>query len=195
MSRGNYRQTIFPDRDHAGRYLYLLERVTRRRGWTVADWCLMPNHYHLLIRLTDDGLSSGMRELNGCYSRWSNAVHQLTGTGHLVRNRFKSPIVEDDAYLAELARYIPNNPVAAGLVASADSWEWSGYRANAGLEHPRAFHRPSELLAHFDDDPARARALYRSHVGLGPDPNGPDPWSDQGVELPTAPDSGYGSRG
>ena len=178
MSRGNYRNTIFPSARHAERYLFLLGRVTARRGWIVLDWCLMPNHYHLLIRLTDGGLSAGMRELNGCYSRWSNALAQLTGTGHLVRNRFKSLLVDNDPYLFELLRYIPNNPVRGGLVDEPADWPWSGYRATAGHEHPRVFHRPSAALAFFDSGPRQAQEMYRRHVARGPDLAVPDPWSD-----------------
>src|SRR5579885_1846335 len=164
MSRGNYKGVIFPSARHAERYLFLLARVAARRNWIVVDWCLMPNHYHLLVRLTEGGLSDGMRELNGCYSRWSNAIHLRTGTGHLVRNRFKSSLVDTDAYWLELLRYIPNNPVRAGLVDEAAAWPWSGYRAAAGVEHPRVFHRPAEALAIFARDPRRAQELYRRHV-------------------------------
>jgi putative transposase len=179
MSRGNFRQTIFPDEDHAERYLMLLNRITLRRKWIVIDWCLMPNHYHLVIQLTDNGLSSGMRELNGCYSRWSNSLHRRTGTGHLVRNRFKSLLVDEDSYLLRLLQYVPNNPVQADLASTAEEWKWSGIRATAGLEYPRAFHRPSVALAYFDSDPAHAQTLYRQHVARGLDPNGPVFWSDQ----------------
>lgn len=179
MSRGNFRRKIFPDEHHAERYFFLLNRVTLRRKWIVVDWCLMPNHYHLVIQLTDGGLSEGMRELNGCFSRWSNYVHQLTGTGHLVRNRFKSLAVDDDPYLLRLLQYLANNPVEAELVQRAEEWKWSGFRATAGLEYPRAFHRPSIALGCFDSDPQKAQAKYRRHVALGTDPNGPAPWSDQ----------------
>jgi putative transposase len=179
MSRGNFRREIFPDDDHAERYLFLLTRVTRRRKWIIVDWCLMPTHYHLVVQLTDGGLSEGMRELNGCYSRWSNYIHQLTGTGHLVRNRFKSLPVDDDSYLLRLLQYVANNPVRAELAKTAEDWKWSGFRAAAGLEYPRAFHRPSVALACFDRDPKRARDLYTRHVALGADLNGPVSWSDQ----------------
>jgi REP element-mobilizing transposase RayT len=187
MSRGNYRRTIFPDEGHASRYLLLLDRVASRRDWIVVDWCLMPNHYHLLIRLTDGGLSEGMRELNGCYSRWSNAMHELTGTGHLVRNRFKSPLVDSDEYVLRVLRYIPRNPVASNFAVAPAAWRWSGYRANLGLEHPQPFHRPHEVLTWFSSRPAEARRLYRLHVEGGPDPPGLDPWSDHGNRTATAP--------
>ena len=181
MSRGNFRQTIFPDDDHVTRWKFLAGRVAYRRKWIVIDWCAMPNHFHLLIQLTDDGLSAGMRELNGCYSRWSNAVHELTGTGHLVKNRFRSRLVETDEYLFPLLRYIAMNPVTATRCETPSEWRWSGYRAIAGLEHPESFHRPEAALRYFDSSPAKARRLYRDHVSGGPVAEGLDLWSDHGV--------------
>ena len=183
MSRGNYRQAIFPDNDHYARYLFLVDRVTARRKWIVLDWCLMPNHYHLLIQLTEDGLSDGMRELNGCFSRWSNAVRGRTGTGHLVRNRFTRRHVVSDAHLFNVTRYLALNPVAADLVRSPDEWKMSGHRALAGVDHPLRFHRPAELLKYFDPDPRRARRAYRRFVRDSPVPKGLDPWSDEGYDV------------
>lgn len=182
MSRGNYRQTIFPGQDHVDRYARLLSRVALKRRWLVVDWCLMPNHAHLLIQLSDDGLSDGMRELNGCYSRWSNALSERTGTGHLVQNRFKSKAVRTDSYLMALLRYLPCNPVTSGLVEHPDAWPWSGYRATVGLEHPPPFHRPAEILRRFHPAPDQACRLYRAHVLSGQAEEGPDPWSDDVVE-------------
>ena len=178
MSRGNYRSVIFPDSEHAQRWLQLLTRVAAKRRWTVIDWCLMPNHFHLLVKLADGGLSIGMQELNGCYSRWSNAIHDRTGTGHLVRNRFKSLPVTDDQYLLQLLRYLPRNPIAAQLTVSLEAWPWSGYRAIAGLEHPQPFHRPAEALCLFSHSPAEAQRRYMIHVATNQVQSGPDPWSD-----------------
>ncbi|HVC86600.1 MAG TPA: transposase [Gaiellaceae bacterium] len=183
MSRGNFRQTIFIDDDHYARYLFLVERVTARRNWIVLDWCLIPNHYHLLIQLTDDGLSDGMRELNGCFSRWSNAVRDRTGTGHLVRNRFACRHVTTDSHLANIVRYLALNPVAAALVQSPKEWPWSGYRALAGISHALRFHRPSELLRYLDPDPQLAMERYRTLVADSPVPQGLDPWSDHGYDV------------
>jgi REP element-mobilizing transposase RayT len=180
MSRGNYRSAIFVDELHASRYLFLLDRVAARRKWHLLDWCLMPNHYHLVVQLTEGGLSEGMRELNGCFSRWSNTVRNRTGTGHLVRNRFPAKPVTTDAHFYRLAAYLPMNPVVAGLAESPHTWRWSGYRATAGIEHPRPFHRVSELLRHFGATPRQAVTAYRAYVEDSPVPNEPDPWSDDG---------------
>lgn len=178
MSRGNFRQPIFFDEDHYAKYLRLLTRVTRRRHWTILDWCLLPNHYHLLIQLTEGGLSEGMRELNGCYARWSNLRTKRTGTGHLVKNRFEAKPVVTERHFWATVRYIPLNPVRADLVKRPEDWPWSGYRATIGLEYPMAFHRPDELLRYFSPDPKIAVERYIRFVREGQVPNGHVPWSD-----------------
>ena len=164
FSRGNYRGVIFRDQAHYRKYLALLLRVTRRRRWTILDWCLMPNHYHLLIQLDDDGLSDGMRELNGCFSRWSNRETGRTGSGHLVKNRFGCVDVIREGHLWNLLSYIPLNPVRAELVERPEEWPWSGYRATVGLEHPRPFHQQAELLRFFSSDRLEAVRRYIAFV-------------------------------
>jgi REP-associated tyrosine transposase len=191
MSRGNFRQVLFIDDAHYAKYVGLVGRVSRRRRWIVLDWCLMPNHIHLLLQLTDNGLSDGMRELNGGFSRWSNVRTGRTGTGHLFKNRFLSLDVVKEGHFWTVMQYIALNPVRAGLVDEPEDWTWSGYRATVGLEHPRAFHHPAELLRYFSADPAVAIERYVSHVqnGRALDPHGAlghDPWSDQGSEEAAA---------
>lgn len=187
MSRGNYRQSIFLDDEHFAKYLSLLQRVANRRKWRILDWCLIPNHFHLLIQLTEDGLSDGMRELNGCYSRWSNLQTGRTGTGHLVRNRFLSKDVLQEGHFWTLAAYIPLNPVAAGLAESPEDWPWSGYRANVGLEYPRPFHQPGKLLRYFSKRPDVAVRRYRELVHDGLVALGEADWSDQDAGPARAP--------
>jgi putative transposase len=182
MSRGNFRQTIFPDDEHYFAYLRRLTCVTSRRRWIVLDWCLMPNHYHLVLQLTDGGLSEGMKELNGCYSRWSNELFGRTRTGHLFQNRFRSRHLINDSHLWEVFRYVPNNPVLAGLEPAPENWPWCGYRATVGLEHPRVFHRPAELLRYFGHNPATACERYQRFVYDGLVRARRVQWSDDGSE-------------
>ena len=179
MSRGNYRQTIFPSDDHFAKYLELVDRVAARRRWIVLDWCLMPNHYHLLVRLTEGGLSDGMRELNGCYSRWSNSQAGRTGTGHLVKNRPELVDVVREGHLWELLSYIPLNPVRGGLCEAPADWPWSGYRATIGLAPPRRFHQPNELLRLFGKHRLQSIARYKAFVRDGLVAEGQPEWSDQ----------------
>ncbi|HET7450097.1 MAG TPA: transposase [Gaiellaceae bacterium] len=179
MSRGNFKQPIFLDNPHFEKYLALLERVVRHRKWIVLDWCLIPNHYHLLVRLQDDGLSEGMRELNGCFSRWSNLQTGRTKTGHLVKNRFLAIDVLREGHLFELLSYIPLNPVRAGLVSRPEAWPWSGYRATIGLEQRRPFHRPNELLRIVGPTRAEAIRRYEAIVREARVRDGRPTWSDQ----------------
>jgi putative transposase len=167
MSRGNYRQAIYPTEHHYRTCLALLEATARKRRWIVLDWCLMPNHYHLIVQLTQGGLSEGMRWLNGGYSTWCNARADRTGTGHLFKNRFTAPLLDDEAHMLETFRYVPANPVRAGLAAAPEDWPWGGYRASVGSEHPRPFHRPGALLAHFATEPRLAVERYREFVHDG----------------------------
>jgi putative transposase len=179
MSRGNYQQTIFPTDDHYAKYLELVDRVALRRRWIILDWCLMPNHYHLLVRLTENGLSDGMRELNGCYSRWSNSQSGRTGTGHLVKNRPNFVDVMREGHLWELLSYIPLNPVRGNLCEAPADWRWSGYRATIGLEPSRRFHQPNELLRLFGKQRLQSIMRYKTFVRDGLVAKGQPEWSDQ----------------
>jgi REP element-mobilizing transposase RayT len=179
MSRGNFRGRIYLDEDHYVHYLSLLTRVARRRNWVVIDWCLMPNHYHLVIQLTDGGLSEGMRELNGCFSRWSNSQTGRTGTGHFFKNRFRSLEIIRDGHFWSVLRYLPLNPVEADLSKDPADWPWTGYRATIGAEHPFPFHQPGELLKNFAVKPKTALSRYMRFVGEGLVRPGRAPWSDE----------------
>jgi REP element-mobilizing transposase RayT len=184
MSRGNYRAKVFIDEDHYVRYLSLLQRVAKRRQWMVLDWCLMPNHFHLVIQLTEGGLSEGMRELNGCFSRWSNERTGRTGTGHLWKNRFTCRDIVREGHLWAVFQYVPLNPVAADLSKLPEDWPWCGYRATIGAEYPFRFHRPDELLRHFATQPQVALRRYRDFVHEGLVRIGESTWSDQGEASP-----------
>jgi REP element-mobilizing transposase RayT len=179
FSRGNYKSTIFFDDDHYAKYLALLTRVSARRDWTVLDWCLLPNHYHLLVRLEDGGLSEGMRELNGCFSRWSNRETGRTREGHLVKNRFGAVDVIREGHLWTMFSYIPLNPVRAGLVERPEDWPWSGYRATIGLEHPYLFHHPRELLRLIFEGDGDPRDRYVAIVEDARVQDEETKWSDQ----------------
>lgn len=178
MSRGNFRGKVFLDEDHYFKYLALLQRVAERRRWIVLDWCLIPNHYHLVIRLTEGGLSEGMRELNGCFSRWSNLRTGRTGTGHVWKNRFRSLDVIRENHLWSVLRYVPLNPVKANLSKVPEDWPWCGYRGTVGAEHPYRFHHPAELLKCFGVQPSVALRRYREFVHDGLVLLGESPWSD-----------------
>lgn len=112
-ARGDRREAIFDDDQDRRQFLATLEQVVDRFNWVCHAWCLMDNHYHLLIQTPDGNLSRGMRQLNGVYTQASNRRHRRVG--HLFQGRFKAILVDSDAYLLELGRYVVLNPVRAGM--------------------------------------------------------------------------------
>ena len=130
-ARGNRRESIFLDDGDQARFLDVLGEVCRHFNWQLHAYCLMTNHYHLLIETPDGNLSKGMRQLNGVYTQRFNRTHGRVG--HVFQGRFKGILVQKESYLLELARYIVLNPVRAGMVPFAQDWPWSSYRATVGL--------------------------------------------------------------
>lgn len=167
-SKGNRACRIFADDYEKHVFLALLGKHTRRHDWVVLTYVTMTNHYHLLLRLRSSGLSNGMRELNGEFSRFTRVRHQREA-GHLFKNRFWSEPIESDAHLVATARYIVLNPVRAGICKSPDEWPWSSYRALASLEFAAEFLATDELLRNFGATPDRARTEYRAFVQAGVD--------------------------
>ena len=130
MARGNARQDIYLDDDGRQKFIDNLGRVAQRLDWTAWAWCLMGNHVHLLIETHQPTLSKGMREVNGVYTQAFNRRHRRVC--HVLQGRYKAIVVDQDAYLLELARYILLNPVRAHLVQSPGESTWSSYQAVMG---------------------------------------------------------------
>ncbi|NJM42879.1 MAG: addiction module toxin RelE, partial [Brachymonas sp.] len=120
-SRGDRREDIYLDDADREAWLAVLAQVCKRFNWMVHAYCLMSNHYHLLVETPDANLSAGMRQLNGVYTQHVNRRHGRVG--HVYQGRFKAIIVQKDAYLMELARYVVLNPCARwAMVADARDW-------------------------------------------------------------------------
>ena len=134
-ARGDRRETIFEDDADRERFLELLGEVVALFNWQCHAYCLMGNHYHLVIGTPDGNLSKGMRQLNGVFTQWSNRRHRRTG--HLFQGRFKAILVDADSYLLELTRYVVLNPVRAGMVKQPSDWPWSSFSAMVGSIAPR----------------------------------------------------------
>ena len=164
-SRGNAKQTIFADDRDRRCFLSVLSHVTERSRWRVYAYCLMPNHYHLLLEITDRSLSSGMRLLNSIYSQRFNRNHKRVG--HLLQGRFKSIVVDKESYQLELSRYIVLNPVRAGIASKPEDWKWSSYRAMMGQAPRPGFLRTEPILSLFDSNLTTARQLYARFVAGG----------------------------
>jgi len=129
-ARGNNRRPIFEDDDDCARFLTVLASIVARYHVLCHAYCLMNNHYHLLLETPEANLSLAMRQLNGVYTQRFNRRHERCG--HLLQGRFGAQLVDGDAYLREVCRYIVLNPVRAGLVAHPRQWRWSSFHATAG---------------------------------------------------------------
>jgi REP-associated tyrosine transposase len=175
-SRGNNKETMFRDGIDWMEFLRLLARVSVRHRWEGWAYCLMGNHFHLVVQLPHLGLSEGMQLLNAGYAVRTNARYKRWG--HLVRNRFYSHEVESEEHLLELCRYVVLNPVRAGLCQSPADWSWSSYRATAGFEPPHPFLVPDRLLDLFGTDRSSARQSYREFVREGISDSVPTPAGD-----------------
>ncbi len=129
-ARGVERRSIFGDDDDRREYLRLFRAVIAQFDWSCLAYCLMPNHVHLLIETCEPNLGRGMHLLHGLYAQLFNTKYGRVG--HLFQSRFGSRIVHDEIQLARVADYIVQNPVAAGLCASAQAWPWSGPELASG---------------------------------------------------------------
>ena len=164
-SRGNNGEAIVHDDLDCLDFLRWLTRIVSDEQWRVITYCLMTNHYHLLICPSERGFAAGMQLLNCGHARRMNRKHRRTG--HLFRNHYSWRPIESDEHLLEACRYIVLNPVRAGLCEAPEDWPWSSYRATVDLELPPDFLALGELLALFGTSPARARAAFRAFVAKG----------------------------
>jgi REP element-mobilizing transposase RayT len=170
-SRGDRQEAIFLG--DADRHLFLdvMSKAAQDCHWAIHAYCLMDNHYHLVVETPDGNLSKGMRQLNGVYTQRFNRRRQRVG--HVFQGRYKAIIVQKEAYLLELARYVVLNPVRAGIVGTPDQWPWSSYRAMAGLCDVPPWLTIDGLLAAFSAQPGEARERYIAFVAAGNHPSTP----------------------
>jgi len=166
-ARGNERRSIFlgaADGDRAA-FLEVLGATCERFNWLVHAYCLMTNHYHLLVETPDANLSKGMRQLNGVFTQYVNRTHARVG--HLFQGRFKAILMERESYLLELSRYVVLNPVRAGLVVAPSDWPWSSYRATVGEAPAPVWLETDAVLRAFADERTTAVVGYRRFVAEG----------------------------
>lgn len=164
-SRGNERRDIYRDNHDRRRFLKFLALVVGERRWLLHAWVLMSNHYHLLIETPEVGLSRGVKWLNQTYAESFNFRHNRVG--HLFQGRFKGILVEREGHLIELLRYIVLNPVRCHAVKFAGDYEWSNYRATAGLQSAPPWLEVGWTLEQFGPDRRAAHEGYRHFVADG----------------------------
>jgi putative transposase len=162
VARGNRGQAVFTAQDDVDRFLALLDEAVGRLAWRCLAYCLMPNHYHVVVETPGTNVSTGMHRLNGSYAQWFNRRHGLSG--HLFGDRFYSGRVDSTVHLLELARYVVLNPKRAGLCRHPRQWRWSSYRATVGIDVAPTFLSNDDLLAHFGTTRASARKTFAAFV-------------------------------
>jgi REP element-mobilizing transposase RayT len=163
--RGNARQDVYLCEGDRVCFLDILRQVNHRYNWICHAYCLMDNHYHLLIETPDGNLSSGMRQLGGVYTQNFNRRHGRVG--HLFQGRYKSVLVQKESHLLEAVRYVALNPLRAGMVSSVADWPWSSYLATVGMTLPHKCLIVDWVLQQFSVDSAQAQKLYQQFVAEG----------------------------
>lgn len=131
MNRGAGRKRVFKTDEQREYFLAVLGETCKRFNAEWHAYCLMDNHYHLLVRTPNGNLQRIMRHVNGLYTQYFN--RQEGRDGPLFRGRYKAIVVDADSYWLELSRYVHRNPVDAGLVKDAAAYRWSSYRAYVGV--------------------------------------------------------------
>ena len=161
-SRGNERNPVFLSQRDREKFLSYLESATERYGAIVHVYCLMDNHYHLLLETPFGNLSQIMHHINGAYTTYFNT--KRSRSGHLFQGRYKAILLDADEYAKELSRYIHLNPVRAGIVETPDNFEWSSFRYyTIGKEVPEWLCRKF-ILGYFEKRIDRAMKRYRDFV-------------------------------
>lgn len=176
MSRGDGRRPIIrTDRDREA-FLVILEEAQKRFNILIHGYCLMTNHYHLLLETPDGNLADVMHYVNGVYTTRYNARNKTVG--HVYQGRYKAILVERDEYLLCLCRYIVRNPVRAGLVEHPADYRWSSYRTIAGqTDDDDGFLATDWILSQFSSKKTLAQKRYRGFV-LSPDTGTENPFEN-----------------
>ncbi len=160
-SRGDHREKIYLDDNDRRTFLDLLGKEILQQHWLCYAYCLMDNHYHVLIETPEPNLVQGMRRLNGVYTQSFNRRHRRVG--HVFQGRYKAILVDKENYLLELCRYIVLNPIRAKIVTTAAKWPWSSYRATAGETLPPKWLAANKVVSFF----CGRRSSYRKFVAEG----------------------------
>ncbi len=164
-SRGNEKKPIFKDDADRSVFLDTLHKVNKKYNWICHAYCLMNNHYHLVIETSDGNLSKGMRQLNGVYTQLFNKRHKRVG--HIFQGRYKAILIQKESHLLEVCRYVVLNPVRAKSVKRPEEWTWSSYRATVGIEKAHPCLTTDWILGQFAKQKRTAEREYKGFIEAG----------------------------
>ncbi len=165
MNRGRRAEDVFLDKEDYEGFLELLKESSEMWNVRIAAYCLMSNHYHMLIQTPDANLSRFMRHVNGVYTQRFNWFHGCDG--HLFRGRFKSILVDKDAYLLQLVRYIHRNPLEAAIVDNLDTYKWSSHKGYISRAKKWDWLSKDFVLSMLTKDKRQQRRAYRQFIAKG----------------------------
>ena len=166
MNRGRARQKIFHGDAYYDAFLLALEEAHTRFGVQFLCYCLMSNHYHLLVKTPEANLGRAMRHINGVYTQRYNRLRKRDGA--LFRGRYNAIVVEEGAYQLHLSRYIHSNPLDARLVSTLEDYPWSSYPSYIGKAKPARWLYRDDIYAQLGLK-SRLKARYKAYVGAGVD--------------------------
>ncbi len=161
-SRGNERKAVFKSIRDREKFLEYLESAVEKYQAVIHAYCLMDNHYHLLLETPAGNLPRIMRHINGAYTTYFNVKRDRSG--HLFQGRYKAILVEKDEYAKELSRYIHLNPVRAKLVECPEEYKWSSYPSYIGIKKPPKWLYRDFILGYFGAQISTAQIGYRGFV-------------------------------
>jgi putative transposase len=164
-ARGNEQKAIVRDDLDREDWVATFGLVCARFDWRCLEWCLMDNHFHFVLETPRANLARGMQQLNGRYAQRFNWRHDRVG--HLFQGRYKALLTQNDGHLLEACRYTVLNPERTETPRRYDTWRWSSYRANAGLEPVPPWLDVDQLLAHFGPERTIAHRRYRAFIRAG----------------------------
>ena len=162
INRGNHGEDIFETPRDYKKFLEYLGKAAERFAIIVHAYCLMPNHYHLLLQTPEANLSAAIQWINVSYAGYYNRKHQRSG--HLFQGRFKAFLIDADEYLLPLSRYIHLNPIRAKIATNPAKYAWSSYPAIVGKAKIPEFLRTDYFLAYFGEKTAEAIRSCRAFV-------------------------------
>jgi len=161
-ARGNERKAIFKSKKDREKFLEYLETASERYNAVIHVYCMMDNHYHLLLETPSGNLPQIMRHINGAYTTYFNV--KRARNGHLFQGRYKAILVDVDEYAKELSRYIHLNPVRAKMVDAPEDYAWSSYNYYIGKQKSPSWLNRDLILGYFGFKVAAARKQYQSFV-------------------------------
>jgi REP element-mobilizing transposase RayT len=162
INRGNAGENIFKSKRDKVKFLEYLEKAVERFSIIIYTYCLMDNHYHMLMETPEPNLSVAVQWINVSYAVYFNRKHQRSG--HLFQGRFKAILIDADEYLMLLSRYIHLNPVRAKIVETPADYPWSSYHAFIGKEKTLNWLETTWLLSQFGRRKKDAIRGYKSYV-------------------------------